>query len=146
MAAGEALRVWAVAAAGPETRRRSRNVARLATHGPFAFVRNPIYLGNVLMWLGFVLATGAQWFLPVAGMLFAVEYGLIVRYEERVLATTFGAEYERYRERTPRWWPRAPDSLAEGRLDWLGAMRREAMTVALVAALVVALIERHSTG
>lgn len=146
VAAGEALRIWGVAAAGSGTRRRSRDVPRLVTHGPFAFVRNPIYLGNFLMWLGFVIAAGAPWFLPVAVTLFAVEYGLIVRFEERVLVTTFGAEYEQYRERTPRWLPRMPHSPAQGGLGWREATRREAMTVALVTALVIALVGRHSIG
>jgi protein-S-isoprenylcysteine O-methyltransferase Ste14 len=136
MAAGEALRLWGVAAAGVETRRRSRDVATLVTHGPFALTRNPIYAGNLLLWMGFCLVAGAPWFIPVAVALFAVEYGLIVRFEESVLAGTFGAEYERYRARTPRWVPRRPAIRATGRLDWAAAMRRETLTLALIAALL----------
>ena len=146
IAAGEALRVWGVATAGPETRRRSRKVARLVTHGPFAFVRNPIYVGNFLMWMGFGIAAGAHWFVPVAAALFAVEYGLIVQFEERVLVATFGADYERYRERTPRWFPRMPDAPTRGGFVWGEAVRRETITVALVTALLIALVERRSIG
>jgi len=146
MTAGEALRVWGVATAGPETRRRSRDVARLVTHGPFAFVRNPIYLGNLLMWLGFGIAAGTMWFVPVAATLFAAEYGLIVRFEERELLAAFGAEYERYRERTDRWIPRMPESGARNGLAWGPALRRETMTVALVAILLIALVLRRSVA
>ena len=146
MAAGEALRVWGVAAAGPQTRRRTRGVARLVTHGPFAHVRNPIYLGNLLMWLGFVIAAGATWFVPIAAALFAVEYGLIVRFEEHVLGATFGLAYDQYREQTPRWVPRRPGSAVLGALAWRDAMRRESLTVALVLALCLALAQRRAIG
>lgn len=146
MVAGEALRIWGVAAAGPETRRRSRDVARLVTHGPFAFVRNPIYLGNLFLWLGFGIVAGTPWFVPAAATLFAVEYGLIVRFEERVLVATFGEVYERYLERTPRWLPWTPGSQVPGGFGWGKAVRREAMTVALVTGLLIALAKSHVIG
>jgi protein-S-isoprenylcysteine O-methyltransferase Ste14 len=126
---GETLRLWGVAAAGPETRRRSRMVSRLVTHGPFAWLRNPLYFGNFFIWTGFSVIAGIQWFLPVAVMVFALEYTPIVRYEEAVLETTFGAEYVRYRDRTPRWLPVAPASEPHGPLSWHSAWRSERSTL-----------------
>src|SRR5216117_3096809 len=82
---GEAIRLSGVAAAGTVTRRRSRNVQRLVTYGIFAWVRNPLYVGNLLVWIGFVVGSGVLWLLPVAIVLFAIEYALIVSYEEGVL-------------------------------------------------------------
>ena len=108
VALGEWVRLAGVAAAGTVTRRRSREVQRLVTYGIFGWVRNPLYVGNFLAWLGFTVVSGVYWFLPVAAILFAVEYTLIVRYEEGVLETIFGQEYLDYKARTPRWFPRPP--------------------------------------
>ena len=146
MAAGEALRLWGVAAAGPETRRRTRSVSSLVTHGPFAFARNPIYTGNFLLWLGFAIASRTAWFVAAAAALFTIEYGLIVRFEERVLGAAFGEQYEHYVARTPRWLPRWPATRVAGRCNWALALRREAMTVGLVAALVLTLVQRRSSS
>src|SRR6185295_5321956 len=82
---GELVRMAGVAAAGSVTRRRSRDVQRLVTYGIFAWLRNPLYVGNLMIWIGFVVGSGLLWFIPVAIVLFAIEYSLIVRYEEGVL-------------------------------------------------------------
>src|SRR5437868_13966067 len=95
--AGEWIRLAGVAAAGTVTRRRSRTVQRLVTYGIFAWVRNPLYVGNFLIWMGFIVISGVLWFLPVAILLFAAEYTLIVRYEEGVLESIFGEEYLAYK-------------------------------------------------
>jgi protein-S-isoprenylcysteine O-methyltransferase Ste14 len=104
---GEWVRIAGVSAAGTVTRRRSRNVQRLVDYGIFGCVRNPLYVGNFLAWMGFVTISGVLWFLPVAIVLFAVEYSLIVAYEEGVLESIFGEEYLAYKRRTPRWIPYA---------------------------------------
>lgn len=136
--AGEALRIAGVAAAGTVTRRRSRDVQRLVTYGVFTYIRNPLYVGNLLIWLGFVIGSGVMWFLPIAILLFAVEYALIVRYEEGVLESIFGNEYVAYKLRTPRWLPRFSAPLTTGRHDWGEALRSEVSTFAQYAALGVA--------
>lgn len=141
VAAGEAFRLAGVAAAGTVTRRRSRAVQRLVTYGIFDWVRNPLYVGNFLAWLGVVTASGVLWFLPVAVLLFALEYSLIVRFEEGVLESTFGAEYLAYKGRTPRWLPRPPRAADGGPHAWGEAWRSEISTllqyVAVAGALVV---------
>lgn len=133
--AGELIRMAGVAAAGSVTRRRSRDVQRLVTYGIFSWLRNPLYVGNLLIWLGFVIGSGVLWFLPVAMLLFAVEYTLIVQYEEGVLESTFGAEYVAYKQRTPRWLPRPPGAVDSGDHDWSEALRSELSTFAQYAAL-----------
>ena len=85
IALGEAVRLAGVAAAGTTTRRRSRAVQRLVTYGIFGWVRNPLYVGNFFIWMGFVVISGVLWFLPIAILIFGIEYTLIVRYEEGVL-------------------------------------------------------------
>lgn len=134
--AGEAIRLAGVAAAGTVTRRRSRNVQRLVTYGAFAWSRNPLYNGNFLIWMGFVVISGVLWFLPVAILIFAIEYTLIVRYEEGVLESIFGAEYLSYKSRTPRWIPR-PSRVAEhGEHRWVEAWKSEISTFLQYAVLL----------
>lgn len=145
--AGEAFRMAGVAAAGTVTRRRSRNVQRLVTYGIFAWLRNPLYVGNLLIWIGFVIGSGVLWFIPVAVALFAIEYTLIVRYEEGVLESIFGAEYLEYKRRTPRWLPRPPGTSSSGEHHWGEAWRSEISTFLQYAALAVAFwVKAHYFG
>ncbi len=138
VAIGELIRLAGVAAAGTVTRRRSRAVQRLVDYGAFAWCRNPLYVGNWMVWMGFTVVSGLLWFLPVATLLFAVEYYYIVRYEEGVLETIFGAEYLAYKKSTPRWFPRPPANAATGPHTWGEAMWSERSTIMQYAALIAA--------
>lgn len=137
VALGEGVRVAGVAAAGTVTRRRSRDVQRLVTYGIFGWVRNPLYVGNFLAWMGFTVVSGVLWFLPFAAILFAIEYTLIVRYEEGVLESIFGGEYLEYKQRTPRWFPRPPAVRESGPHDWKEAWWSERSTLLQYAVLIV---------
>lgn len=143
VALGEAVRLAGVAAAGTVTRRRSRDVQRLVTYGVFAWMRNPLYVGNFFAWLGVTVASGVLWFLPVAAVLFAVEYTFIVRYEEGVLESIFGAEYLAYKARTPRWFPRPPAAREAGPHYWGEAWRSEVSTLLQYVALAGALVLKN---
>jgi len=136
---GEAIRLAGVAAAGTVTRRRSRTVQRLVTYGIFAWTRNPLYIGNFLAWMGFVTISGVLWFLPIAVLLFAVEYELIVRYEEGVLESIFSSEYLDYKHETPRWIPRPPKGEQPiGEYHWGEAFKSEISTFLQYAVLILA--------
>ena len=141
--AGEWIRLAGVAAAGTVTRRRSRTVQRLVTYGIFGWLRNPLYVGNFLIWMGFTIISGVLWFLPIAIVIFAIEYSLIVRYEEGVLESIFGAEYLAYKQSTPRWIPRPPKSDATGPHNWGEAWRSEVSTFVQYAVLVVAFVVKQ---
>ncbi|HEY2374575.1 MAG TPA: isoprenylcysteine carboxylmethyltransferase family protein [Gemmatimonadaceae bacterium] len=141
--AGEWIRLAGVAAAGTVTRRRSRTVQRLVTYGIFAWVRNPLYVGNFLIWMGFTIISGVLWFLPIAIVIFAIEYSLIVRYEEGVLESIFGAEYLEFKEATPRWIPRPPKATFGGPHDWAEGWRSEVSTFLQYAALVALFVVKQ---
>ena len=143
---GEAIRLAGVAAAGTVTRRRSRTVQRLVTYGIFAWMRNPLYVGNFLIWLGFIVISGVFWFIPVAIALFAIEYTLIVRYEEGVLESIFGDEYLRYKGRTSRWFPQPPGTDDEGEHHWTEAWQSEISTFLQYIAITVAFIAKERLG
>jgi protein-S-isoprenylcysteine O-methyltransferase Ste14 len=135
---GELIRVAGVAAAGTVTRRRTRNVQRLVTYGAFAWCRNPLYVGNFFVWIGFTIASGVAWFVPIAIVLFALEYTLIVRYEEGVLESIFGRAYLEYKARTPRWFGRPPASSTRGPHEWNAAIWSERSTFMQYVAIALA--------
>jgi len=83
----------------------------LATSGPYAYTRNPLYLGSLLMGLGFCVAA-RSWLVGLAlvVMFFAI-YLPVIRDEEAFLRRTF-PEFEDYARRVPRMLPRLTDSSA----------------------------------
>lgn len=135
---GELIRLAGVAAAGTVTRRRSRDVQRLVTYGIFGWVRNPLYVGNFLIWMGFVVISGVPWLVPLAIVVFALEYYFIVAYEEGVLESIFAREYLAYKKTTPRWIPNPPKSRASGPHHWGEAWKSETSTFLQYVALVMA--------
>jgi protein-S-isoprenylcysteine O-methyltransferase Ste14 len=81
-----------------------KRVDRLVTHGAFRFRRNPIYMGEVLIFLGLAQATGNVW-LAIMAPVFAIAVMLLaILPEERHLEARFGAAYLEYKERTRRWF------------------------------------------
>jgi protein-S-isoprenylcysteine O-methyltransferase Ste14 len=103
--AGEALRLWAVRHIGVISRTRSDRLGPLVTSGPFGIVRNPLYLGNVLLWVGFAVSARLLWMAPFIVAVLGFEYHAIVRWEEQLLESRRGEQYRSYAARVPRWWP-----------------------------------------
>jgi protein-S-isoprenylcysteine O-methyltransferase Ste14 len=81
---------------------------QLVTSGPFAWCRNPLYLGNYLVTIAFVAMSGQWLALPLVLLLSIATQVPTVTYEEQFLREKFGAEFERYCKRVPRWLPRVP--------------------------------------
>ena len=106
VAIGESVRWWAVGQIGVISRTRTTRLGPLITSGPFALCRNPLYVGNLLLWAGFTLWSGLLWMLPVALGVFILYYRSIIDWEEALLRDRFGDAYSRYVAETPRWWPR----------------------------------------
>jgi protein-S-isoprenylcysteine O-methyltransferase Ste14 len=105
VAVGELLRMWAVQHIGVISRTRSDRLGPLVDTGPFSLVRNPLYLGNMLLWVGFAVSAGLVWVIPAIVALLAFEYHAIVRWEEGLLTSRIGAPYCDYLTRVPRWLP-----------------------------------------
>lgn len=104
--AGEGLRWWAVGQIGVISRTRSTRLGPLITTGPFTLCRNPLYVGNLLIWAGFTVWSGLLWMLPITLGIFIVYYRSIIEWEEALLTERFGEAYTEYVSVTPRWWPR----------------------------------------
>ena len=113
-AAGELLRLWAVRHIGTISRTRSGRLGPLVTSGPFAFTRNPLYIGNIAIWTGFALAARLVWLAPAVIVLLAAEYHAIVRWEEQLLGSRLGDVYRAYMSRVPRWIPKLQAGTASG--------------------------------
>src|SRR5215475_900972 len=78
--AGWAMRLWTQKHLGY----RLKIQRTMTTSGPYALVRNPIYLGNTLIILGAVTMAEVLWMLPIAVLWCALVYSLVVRYEEQI--------------------------------------------------------------
>lgn len=104
--AGLLGRAWAAGCAGRHTREARIEAPTLVTGGPYAHVRNPIYLASIVLGFGMVGLVGDPWLLALHVGVCVLLYAAIVPAEERFLAEKFGAEYERYRANVPRLWPR----------------------------------------
>lgn len=106
---GEAIRFWGVSIVGSETRTTGTvGGTYLITNGPFAYVRNPLYLGNMLMYAGVGVMSMAlfPWLFVGAMVWFFLQYAMIVSTEEEYLAERFGEAYEHYRRHVRRFVPR----------------------------------------
>jgi protein-S-isoprenylcysteine O-methyltransferase Ste14 len=94
--------------------------ASLATAGPYALTRNPLYLGSTLIGAGFALAGRSLVMAAAFMVLLLLVYGPVMRREEQFLRDRFGEAYRRYEERVPLFVPRLvrPVVTAE-RFQWL---------------------------
>jgi len=95
---GLALRAWA-------TGHLRKNDA-LAVTGPYAYTRNPLYLGSFLIGLGFTIASGRFVLGIVFAALFLGIYVPVMRVESATLAELFGERYQRYLKAVPLFLPR----------------------------------------
>lgn len=105
---GEWLRISGVRCAGGRTRTRNVGAKELCTWGPFAYVRNPLYLGNFAIYTGMILFAGGPWIITIliiSLILIPTQYGLIISLEEETLSKLFESEYEEYCSNVPRLIP-----------------------------------------
>ena len=79
----------------------------LATSGPYAYTRNPLYLGSLLIGIGFAAAARSWWVGAVLVVMFLAIYLPVIRDEEAFLRQKF-PEFEDYAQQVPRMFPRIP--------------------------------------
>lgn len=97
--AGELLQAWCFG-----TLQKKKE---LAAEGPYALVRNPMYLGRYFVILGILMLPGIWWILPVFTVLYYFYMANRVHREEVTLREVFGKEYEAYCAEVPRFLPTA---------------------------------------
>jgi protein-S-isoprenylcysteine O-methyltransferase Ste14 len=105
---GVALRFWASSTifnTGKGTPLYSRPPKALVTTGPYRLIRNPLYLGGFLIYLG-IIVTIPSLFLAILGLIgLPITYIGIAR-EEKGLERRFGEDYRLYKQNVPGWIPR----------------------------------------
>ncbi len=134
--AGEGVRLWASG--------HIEKTRRLATGGPYAHSRNPLYLGSLLIALGAALACASPWVVLGVAVYFLAFYPAVMREESVFLLAKFPTEYRDWAAAVPLFWPRLrPGGARSSRFDWarVRANRewRTAAALPLVAALLLAL-------
>lgn len=111
---------FAVAAVGVLVRALAsghiRKNAALATTGPYAFTRNPLYLGSIIIAVGFIVAARNFWIGVAALAMFAFIYLPVIMAEEKYLRSTFPG-YDRYASEVPRFLPRLTPYRAGAEVD-----------------------------
>ena len=136
---GEIIRLNGVHHAGGATRTRTVGAPALCTSGPFGYVRNPLYLGNIIIYSGVVLMAGGLFMWQLLGItvaFFFLQYGLIISLEEEILTRKLGDEYRLYLTTVPRFIPRTTSWSGHNKtspLTWGETFRTERRTFQVVA-------------
>jgi protein-S-isoprenylcysteine O-methyltransferase Ste14 len=105
---GELIRIWAVSYAGSETRTTGdAGGTFLVTQGPYSIVRNPLYIGNMIIYFGIGVMSNALFpYLSILALIFfGFQYYTIIKIEEEYLEKTFKTNYLLYKKSVKRFLP-----------------------------------------
>lgn len=138
---GLALRAAAVAFAPDGTSSRDTHQLRassLTTTGVYSAVRNPLYLGNALMWLGAVASLRVWWLVVITAGVYWLYIERVILVEEAFLERTFGAAFLDWARRTPAFLPRWSEwRRPEGAFSWRRLANEHNGLLGLVATVTV---------
>ena len=131
---GEVVRFWSAGYIAKD--------AEIATGGPYAHVRNPLYFGSLLLAVGLGLISGlGVWGVGLMVSLFLVFHLAAIFYEEAFLSAKFGGPYLDYVRRVPRLLPSPwPRTSGAGRFEWAQALRNREQTTATYQLIFVLLL------
>lgn len=148
---GQTIRILAVGFVPARTSGRNTSgqlAAALNTTGIYSLVRNPLYLGNSLMYLGIALFAQNLWLALILVLLLVPYYERIIAAEEAFLSDRFGADYARWVARTPAFIPRLDGYVPPALPFSLRAVVRREQASVLGAAVAIYLIHvtQHAFG
>ena len=130
---GEAIRLWA---SGHIEKTRT-----LATGGPYAHTRSPLYLGSLLLGLGVAVAAASPWVALAVAAYFLAFYPSVMREEAGFLGRKFGADYEAWAAAVPPFLPRlTPAGPRASRFDWARVRENKEWRTALALPAIAALL------
>ena len=111
----------------------------LATEGPYAWTRNPLYFGSAWIAMGLAVASRSWLAALVVWAYFLAFYPATMRSEESALAAQYGDGFREYAARVPRFWPRRPRTGSGARVNfsWGVYRRNREFNAALGMVLVV---------
>jgi protein-S-isoprenylcysteine O-methyltransferase Ste14 len=131
--AGEVIRLWASG--------HIEKTQVLATGGPYAHSRNPLYVGSVLLALGLAAAAASPWVVLATLAYFAAFYPSVMREEADFLRRKFPEEYRAWEAEVPAFLPRlTPGGPRTSRFSWARVRRNREWRTALALPAVAALL------
>jgi protein-S-isoprenylcysteine O-methyltransferase Ste14 len=96
-----------------------RKHKQLATSGPYAYTRNPLYLGSVFLAAGFSVASHSWISTTLLAAYLLVFYPVVIRREQTELRTLYGDAFVEYASKVPAFWPRLfPAASSRERFSW----------------------------
>jgi protein-S-isoprenylcysteine O-methyltransferase Ste14 len=132
--AGESLQLWATA--------HLRKNVQVIRSGPYAWLRNPMYMGRFFVGLGLALLTWRWYVIAPYVVLYCLYAQARVVGEERRLRALFGKEYEDYCLAVRRWLPLPPrQRLSNERWSWDSVLRNHELRVAGCVVFLLALLK-----
>jgi protein-S-isoprenylcysteine O-methyltransferase Ste14 len=149
---GESIRISGVQYAGGATRTTKVGAPSLCTAGPYAITRNPLYLGNMIIYCGISLIAGGQFMwemLLIVFAYFSFQYSMIISLEEETLVDLFGGEYELYRKNVPRLFPILPpwhNQVLKKPTPFLKTLKIEKRTLQNISLMLLILFSRYYWG
>jgi protein-S-isoprenylcysteine O-methyltransferase Ste14 len=96
----------------------------LTTSGPYAYTRNPLYLGTFLLGAGVAAGGGTLWFVALFAGLYLVIYAPVMAAEADTMRELFSEEYERYSKQVPLFVPRFTPYGAHGSSSYAAQLKR----------------------
>lgn len=155
---GQTLRAWVLGQVPDGTSGQNEKLIAVSLNatGPYALTRNPLYLGNLAITLGLCLVAHVPLLVVLVAALFGLQYRAIIAAEEAFLRGQFGAAFDAYCARVPRFWPRVPAAppMADlvppeppRRFDWQRALRKEHNPAAAWVSLTIVFVAAdHAVG
>ena len=135
---GVGIRVWSTKHVGRRILRMKKKGKMLVRTGPYAIVRNPLYMGNILIAVGLSILSELIWLVPFLILYFFLLNHFVVLYEEKKLLSRWGDEYQTYLNEVPRWLPKVKEwhgVKADG-FTWIRAVKAEVPSLFLILFVV----------
>jgi protein-S-isoprenylcysteine O-methyltransferase Ste14 len=122
-----------------------RKAKKLAVSGPYAYTRNPLYVGSFIMGVGITIAAGVWWLAILFAVLFLGIYLPVMRVEIGDMRRIFGAEFDDYEKNVPLFVPRLTKWKDSGeRFDFQLYLQYREYRAAIGVAVVIALLAARS--
>jgi len=135
-AAGMLLRIWSQL----HLHHRLKVKKILTTTGPYAYVRNPLYVANTMILVAATMIAELFWLAPLMLIYCAIIYNLVVRFEESRLIEKYGTAYKDYLAGVPRWLPRlkyVPEAVTVNRRFLLPSLKVELHNLLLLLPFII---------
>lgn len=135
---GVGIRVWSTKHIGRRIPTMKKKGKELVRTGPYAIVRNPLYIGNILIATGLSILSELIWLVPFFILYFFILNHFVVLYEEKKLLSRWGDEYQTYLSEVPRWMPKVKEwhGAKTNSFTWIRAVRAEVPSLSVILFVV----------